>query len=87
MYSFGLALQSNLDKVLSCNLFFSGFYAFDLITICPARTTALVPTKAKLFSSIITKVKPGQNQKAKERFSWLLVPYLLDNFVEIHIVL
>ena len=48
MYSFGLALQSNLDKVLSCNLFFSGFYAFDLITICPARTTALAPTKAKL---------------------------------------
>ena len=48
MYSFGLALQSNLDKVLSFNLFFLGFYAFDLITICPARTTALVPTKAKL---------------------------------------
>ena len=54
MYSFGLALQSNLDKVLSCNLFFSGFYAFDLITICPARTTALVPTKAKL--SIVINV-------------------------------
>ena len=73
MYSFGLALQSNLDKVLSCNLFFSGFYAFDLITICPARTTALVPTKAKLSIVLEHHNESETRTKSKGEGTVLLV--------------